>query len=77
MGIEIKNTAFLNLKKRFAGLVFGDSYTMGSGVDIENVYHSVIEQSLNKQSDGANYELINPGLGGYNLLNYGTIEGKE
>ncbi len=57
------------------GLVIGDSFTMGSGVDIEEVYHSVIEQSLNEQSDGINYEVINFGVGGYNLLNYlGVLE---
>lgn len=59
------------------GLVLGDSYTMGSGVDIEHVYHSVVEQRLNEAQDGISYELINFGVGGYNLLNYkGVLEAK-
>ncbi|MGK0388592.1 MAG: hypothetical protein ACI94Y_001322 [Maribacter sp.] len=64
-------------EKTIRGLVFGDSYTMGSGVEIENVYHSIIEQTLNEQSDSINYELVNFGVGGYNLLNYkGLMEDK-
>ena len=52
------------------GIVIGDSFTMGSGVEIENVYHSVVESKLNERNDGKQHELINYGVGGYNLLNY-------
>ena len=31
-----------------------------------------MEQQLNEKSNGINYELINFGVGGYNLLNYKT-----
>jgi hypothetical protein len=59
------------------GLVLGDSFTMGSGVEIEDVYHSVVENALNERSDGITYEMINFGVGGYNLLNYlGLLEEK-
>ena len=57
--------------------VIGDSFTMGSGVEIEKVYHSVVEEKLNEREDSVRYELINFGVGGYNLLNYsGVLEKK-
>ena len=59
------------------GVVIGDSFTMGSGVDIENVYHSVVEQKINERNKDSNFEIINFGVGGYNLLNYlGIMESK-
>lgn len=59
------------------GLVIGDSFTMASGVEIKDAYHSVVEQTLNEGSEDINYELINFGVGGYNLLNYlGLLEDK-
>lgn len=59
------------------GVVIGDSFTMGSGVDIEDVYHSMVEKALNEQGDSIKFELINFGVGGYNLLNYlGVLEAK-
>jgi hypothetical protein len=79
---EFKTNAFGNRDKEYKltkpentirGLVLGDSYTMGSGVEIEDVYHSVVEQRLNEQANGINHELINMGVGGYNLLNYKGI----
>jgi len=69
-GCRDKEYSMAKPDKTIRGIVLGDSYTMGSGVEIENVYHSVVEQSLNEQSDGFQYELINFGVGGYNLLNY-------
>ncbi|MBL4710599.1 MAG: SGNH/GDSL hydrolase family protein [Flavobacteriales bacterium] len=76
-GCRDKEYSISKPDKTIRGLVFGDSYTMGSGVEIENVYHSVMEQALNEQSDSINYEFINFGVGGYNLLNYkGLMEEK-
>lgn len=53
----------------------GDSYTMRSGVEIEDVYHSVLETSLNRDASGVRYECINFGVGSFGLLDYfGTIK---
>lgn len=48
--------------------VVGDSYTMGSGVPIEGVFHSVLEERLNARSGERRYEFVNFGVGGYSLL---------
>jgi len=46
-------------------LALGDSVTMGFGVNIEDVYVKRIENLLKK--DDENYEVVNLGVGGYNV----------
>lgn len=54
--------------------VIGDSFTMGSGVEIEEVYHSVLEDMLNCDSAATiRYECINFGVGGYGLREYSAV----
>ena len=50
--------------------VLGDSITMAFGVDIEDAYHSVLEEAYNAESDHEKYEFINFGVGGYSLVQY-------
>jgi len=50
--------------------VVGDSYTMASGVEIEEAYHSLLERRLNENDRGRTYEFINFGTGGYGLEHY-------
>lgn len=52
----------------FRIVVVGDSFTMGSGVAIEDVFHSRLESSL-----GPGFECINLGVGGYGLLHYAAV----
>lgn len=60
------------------GLVIGDSWTMGAGVLEEETYHGVVERHLNHQFPSQEVELINLGVGGYNLFNYlGVLEEKS
>ncbi len=58
----------------FRVAVIGDSFTMPTGVVIEEAYHSRIEASLNEAArangSGQAYELINFGIGGYQLPQY-------
>lgn len=76
-GYRDKEYSISKPAKTIRGLVLGDSFTMASGVEIEDAYHSVVEQSLNDVSEDIDYELINFGVGGYNLLNYqGLLEDK-
>jgi len=48
-------------KKRI--LALGDSFTMGFGVDLEDLYLTKLEERLNKK--GYNVEVINFGIGGF------------
>jgi hypothetical protein len=52
------------------GIFIGDSFTMGSGIELEEVYHSKLEEILNNDNESRNFELINFGVDGYNLLSY-------
>ncbi len=54
----------------FRVVVLGDSFTMPSGVPIQEAYHTVLEDRLNQESAGRRYEFINFGVGGYNLRIY-------
>jgi len=47
--------------------VVGSSWSMGSGVAIEDVYHSVLERELNNSSRAIRYEFINFGVEFYGL----------
>jgi hypothetical protein len=49
----------------FRVAVVGDSVTMGWGVDIEEVFHSVLENRLNRESSKVRYEFINFGGASY------------
>ena len=50
-------------------VVLGDSLTMGSGIAIEDAYHSVLERRLS-ESTGTPHEFINFGVSGYYLTQY-------
>ncbi len=57
--------------------VIGDSFTMPSGVTIEDAYHTVLEDRLNREGDGRSYEVLNFGIGGYGMRQYlGAMEHK-
>jgi lysophospholipase L1-like esterase len=48
--------------------VLGSSWTMGSGVEVEEIWHSVLEKELNEAGAGEqNYEFINFGVDQYGL----------
>ena len=48
----------------------GDSFTMGSGVALEDVFHSRLERLWSERADGLAVDCLNFGVGGYNLLSY-------
>lgn len=47
-------------------MVLGDSFTLGWGVPIEDVYSEVLEKILNENIKGKKFEVINTALGNYN-----------
>jgi hypothetical protein len=54
----------------FRVAVIGDSFTMPTGVAIDDAYHSVMEKTLNDRHDGPRYEFLNFGVAGYQLSSY-------
>ncbi len=58
----------------FRVVVIGDSFTMPTGVAIEDAYHSRLERSLNDATRAAGgerrYEFLNFGVGGYQFPQY-------
>ena len=57
-------------EKSFRTVVIGDSFTMPSGTKVEESYHSLIEERLNKKGSQHSYEFINFAVGGYSLRQY-------
>lgn len=49
----------------FRVAVVGASYVMGSGVEMEDTFHAVLENQLNRENKGMTYEFINMGVGGH------------
>ena len=56
--------------------VIGDSYTFGWGVNLPDTYPKILEKKLN-QNFNINYEVINFGVPGYNLVMYKEILEKK
>ncbi len=50
--------------------VVGDSFSLPSGVDIDDSYHQVIERLLNTEDQDREFEVINFSVGGYSLNQY-------
>lgn len=51
----------------FRVVVVGSSWTMGSGVEIEDVWHSQLEERLNAEAGSTRVEIINFGVDQYGL----------
>jgi lysophospholipase L1-like esterase len=61
----------------FRTAVIGDSFTMADGIEIEDVYHSLLEERLNAQGGSRRYEFINFGVAGYQLPQYVAVIAKR
>jgi lysophospholipase L1-like esterase len=57
----------------FRVAVIGDSFTMADGIEIEDVYHSLLEERLNAQGGAHKYEFLNFGVAGYQLPQYVAV----
>ena len=51
----------------------GDSFTMGSGVEHADLFHSRIEAAWREAQPGRSIECLNFGVAGYNLLAYAGV----
>lgn len=69
-GMREVDQEYVGHKKVRKIAMIGDSFTMGTGVPFEGIYHSVAERNLNEQSDSIEFRLLNFGVSGYNLNEY-------
>lgn len=53
----------------FRVVIIGASFTFGSGIEIEDTFHSLLEDRLNEESEDLKYEFISFGVGGYTMRN--------
>lgn len=51
----------------------GDSFTMGMGVEFEDIWPRQLESLLNQRSDATRYEVLNFGISGYDLHQYASV----
>lgn len=49
-------------------IVIGDSWTFGTGVELEDIYVKKLEKLLNTSGSPVHYEVINCGVGGFNTV---------
>jgi lysophospholipase L1-like esterase len=57
--------------------VLGDSFTEGSGVNFQETYAKILERKLDQNSFSRKYEVINFGVGGYNIDLYVAMLKRE
>ena len=69
-GFTIGSTPWAKPPGTHRAVVVGDSFTMPSGVALEDAFHTVAENHLNAQDDGTSYEVINFGVAGYDPSQY-------
>ena len=50
--------------------VIGDSFVLADGVEIEETFHSLLEEKSNKEQGDITYQFINFGVSAYNLRQY-------
>jgi hypothetical protein len=72
-GLRDKEYSLEKPRDTFRVAVIGDSFTMCSGVEIEDVFHSVLEDRLNSENRGMSYEFINFAVAGYCLRQYRAV----
>ncbi len=53
----------------FRVAVIGGSFTVPAGVEIEDAFHTLLEDRLNRESPSLDYEFINFGVSGYRINN--------
>ena len=76
-GLRDKEYSITKPENTYRVAVLGDSFTMASGIDIEDSYHSILERRFNRGNNIYNYEFINFGVGGYNLKQYLSVLNKK
>lgn len=69
-GFRGKDISIKKDKETFRIVAIGDSITFGPGFNERDIYPSLLESSLNKGDLNRHFEVINTGVGGYNIWQY-------
>jgi hypothetical protein len=72
-GLRDKEYSIAKPENTIRVAVVGDSLTMPAGVNIEDAYHSILEEDFNKSCPKKNFEFINFAVGGYYLSQYWAV----
>jgi hypothetical protein len=76
-GLRDKEYSMAKPQNTIRVAVVGDSLTMPAGVNIEDAYHSILEEQFNRSCPNKNFEFINFAVGGYNLSQYWAVIRKK
>ena len=68
-GLRDKEYSFEKTATTFRVAVIGGSYTVPAGVEIDQAFHSILENRLNQEFPDLNYEFINFAVSGYQINN--------
>ena len=69
-GLRDKEYSLAKADDVFRVAVIGDSFVLADGITIEETFHSLLEERLNKEGGDITYQFINFGLSAYNLRQY-------
>ena len=68
-GLRDKECSLEKPANTFRVAVIGGSFTVPAGVEIDQAFHSILENRLNQEFPDLNYEFINFGVSGYRINN--------
>lgn len=68
-GLRDKEYSVEKPENTFRVAVIGGSFTVPAGVEIDQAFHSILEEKLNQENSYINYEFINFGVSGYRINN--------
>ncbi len=68
-GLRDKEYSLEKPADTFRVAVIGGSFTVPAGVEIDQAFHSILENRLNQEFADLNYEFINFGVSGYRINN--------
>lgn len=68
-GLRDKEYSLEKPDNTFRVAVIGGSFTVPAGVEIDEAFHSILEDRLNNEHPDLNYEFINFGVSGYRINN--------
>ncbi len=69
-GLRDKEYSLTKTEDTFRIAVIGDLFVMADGVEIEETFHSLLEEKLNKEQGKFTYQFLNFGVSGYYLTQY-------
>jgi len=69
-GLRDKEYSIAKPEDVFRIAVIGDSFVVADGVKIEDTFHSLLEERLNKEGGDITYQFINFGVSAYDLRQY-------